>query len=244
LPGRVNANLAVEFGDLQLTSYAGLESFNQYLRRVEFNRVVREAFAGAPLGGDFGAVAMVRLLVGLLVIGGRRLRHLAFAADDPVFRRFCQLRVIPTARTVSRWLTAFTMTTVARLQRVNAAVIAQVVPGLRLRTIDVDGVVVSTGVQVERAFRGFNPHHRKVPSYYPILAHLAETTHILRVKNRSGHVHDGKASLPFLRDLWAQVAATTPAGQTVRFRMDGAFVRQDVLRWLAVSLHPIGELAP
>ncbi len=234
LPGRVNANLALEFGDLQLTSYAGLELFNQYLRRVEFNRVVREAFAGAPLGGDFGAVAMVRLLVGLLVIGGRRLRHLAFAADDPVFRRFCQMRVIPTARTVSRWLTAFTVTTVERLQRVNAAVIAQVVPGLRLRTItiDVDGVVVSTGVQVERAFRGFNPHHRKVPSYYPILAHLAETTHILRVKNRSGHVHDGKASLPFLRDLWAQVAATTPAGQTVRFRMDGALFRQDVLRWL------------
>jgi hypothetical protein len=75
-------------------------------------------------------------------------------------------------------------------------------------TVDVDGVVVSTGLQVERAFRGFNPHHRKVPSYYPILAHLAETTHILRVKNRSGNVHDGKASLPFLRDLWAQLART------------------------------------
>ena len=92
--------------------------------------------------------------------------------------------------------------------------------------------MVSTGLQVERAFRGFNPHHRKVPSYYPILAHLAETTHILRVKNRSGNVHDGRASLPFLRDLWAQVAATPTAGQTVRFRMDGAFFRQDVLRWL------------
>ena len=38
------------------------------------------------------------------------------------------------------------------------------------------------------------------------MAHLAETTHILRVKNRSGNVHDGKAGLPFLRDLWAQLA--------------------------------------
>ena len=45
------------------------------------------------------------------------------------------------------------------------------------------------GLQVERAFRGFNPHQRKVPSYYPIMAHLAETTHILRVKTRSGNVH-------------------------------------------------------
>ena len=32
------------------------------------------------------------------------------------------------------------------------------------------------------------------------MAHLAETTHVLRVKNRSGNVHDGKAGLPFLRE--------------------------------------------
>ena len=61
------------------------------------------------------------------------------------------------------------METVGRLQSLNGAVIAHVVPGLGLRTltVDVDGVVVSTGQQVERAFRGYNPHHRKVPSYYP-----------------------------------------------------------------------------
>jgi hypothetical protein len=103
---------------------------------------------------------------------------------------------------------------------------------VRTWTVDVDGVVVSTGLQVERAFRGFNPHHRKVPSYYPIMAHLAETTHVLRVNNRSGHVHDGKAGLPFLRDLWTQLGTLLPRGGTVRFRMDGAFFRQDVLQWL------------
>ena len=144
---------------------------------------------------------MVRVLVGLLVVGGRRVRHVAYVADDPLFRRFTGLRCLPTARTISRWLKQFMMATVGRLQDLNAGVVARVLPALGLGTItiDVDGVVVSTGLQVERAFRGFNPHHRKVPSYYPILAHVAETTHILRVKNRSGNVHDGKASLPFLR---------------------------------------------
>ena len=127
------------------------------------------------------------------------------------------------------------MTTVACLQAINTTVIARVLAtlGVRTWTIDIDGVVVSTGLQVERAFRGFNPHHRKVPSYYPIMAHLAETTHVLRVKNRSGNVHDGKAGLPFLRDLWTQLGPLLPRGGTVRFRMDGAFFRQDVLRWLA-----------
>ena len=234
LQARVNGDLALDFGDVHLTSYAGLELFSRYLRTLRFNALIRTAFAGAPVGGDYSLVAMVRLLVAVLVVGGRRLEHVKYLHGDPLLRRFCQLRVVPTARTVSRWLTQFTMTTVERLQALNAAVVAHIIPGLRLRTItiDVDGVVVSTGLQVERAFRGFNPHHRKVPSYYPILAHLAETTHILRVKNRPGNVHDGKASLPFLRDLWAQVAATAAGPAAVRFRMDGAFFRQDVLRWL------------
>lgn len=33
-------------------------------------------------------------------------------------------------------------------------------------TLDIDGSVLTTGLQVERAKRGFNPHHRKNPSYY------------------------------------------------------------------------------
>ncbi len=234
LLARVNGNLPLEFADITLTSYAGLELFARYLRRVDFNRQVRDAFAGMPRWGDFGVVAMVRLVVGLVIVGGRRLRHLAHVADDPVFQRFGGVCVVPTARTMSRWLTHFTMRSVSRLQDLNATVVSHLLPGLGLRTwtIDVDGVVVSTGLQVERAFRGFNPHHRKVPSYYPIMAHLAETTHILRVKNRSGNVHDGKAGLPFLRTLWTQLAPMRAGNARLRFRMDGAFFRQDVLRWL------------
>ena len=195
LRGRVNGDLPFEFGDVRLTSYAGLELLGHYLRTRRFNQQVREAFADLPRWGDFGVVAMVRVLVGLVIVGGRRLRHVASVADDPVFQRFGTVRVVPTARTLSRWLRHFTMKTVTHFQALNAAVVSQLLPGLGLRTwtVDVDGVVVSTGLQVERAARGYNPHRRKVPSYYPIMAHLAETTHILRVKNRSGNVHDGKA---------------------------------------------------
>lgn len=73
---------------------------------------------------------------------------------------------------------------------------------VRALTLDVDGSVVSTGQQVERAFRGFNPHHRKVPSYFPIFAQVGETGHVLRVQNRSGNIHDGAKALPFLRDVF------------------------------------------
>jgi hypothetical protein len=235
LHARVNGDLAFEFTDTKLTSYAGVELFDRYLRQIGFNDMVRGAFGKSNLGGDFGAIAMVRVLIGLLVVGGRRLEHLKYLATDPLLCRFARVRAWPTARTVSRWLKRFTMKSVENLMALNAAAVAQLLPRLKLNrlTIDVDGTVVSTGLQVERAKRGYNPHHRKVPSYYPIMAHLAETTHVLRVRNRSGNVHDGKASLGFLRELWRQLESFSIPRRQIRFRMDGAFFRKDVLRWLS-----------
>jgi hypothetical protein len=54
---------------------------------------------------------MARVLIGLVVVGGRRLEHVGYLRTDPLQRRFGQLQVLPSARTVSRWLTQFTMAT-------------------------------------------------------------------------------------------------------------------------------------
>ena len=67
------------------------------MRRIGFYQLVRHALAGTPAWGDFGVVAMVRVVIGLIVVGGRRLRHLTCVADDPVFQRFGGVRLVPTA---------------------------------------------------------------------------------------------------------------------------------------------------
>ena len=64
----------------------------RYLAR--FNQLVREAFADLPRGGDFGVVVMVRVFVGLVIVGGRAC--MAYVADDPIFQRFGNVRVVPT----------------------------------------------------------------------------------------------------------------------------------------------------
>jgi hypothetical protein len=153
--------------------------------------------------------------------------------DDPVVLRFTGLSRLPSERTLARWLGRCTAAVRSALLGFMSELIADSIRPLALRrlTIDVDGTVCSTGLQAERAFRGFNPHHRKVPSYYPITAHLAQTGHVLRVRNRSGNVHDGKASLPFFRDLFAQIRDTLNVG-TLEFRLDGAYFRREIVSWL------------
>jgi hypothetical protein len=103
---------------------------------------------------------------------------------------------------------------------------------LRTLTLDVDGTVLSTGENVSGALRGYNPHNRRVPSYYPIMAHLGETGHILRVRNRSGNVHDGKSSLRFLRQVFTQVRETLGKSYRLNFRMDAAFFLKPVIQLL------------
>ncbi len=236
LRGRVNGNLSIEFAGESLTSYAGLELLVQYLRRARLNALVRKHLAGVVPGKDFGVVAFCRVIVGLLIVGGRRLRHIEFLRGDPLFERFCGLRDLPSDRTVSRWLQDFRAHTVTALKSLNAELVSGVVKHhLRARTltVDVDGTVISTGMKVAWAFRGYNPHHRKVPSYFPISAYLAESGHVLRLHNRPGNINDGSSSITFLRDLFQQIRETLGPAYTLRFRMDGDFFKDKVLKLLA-----------
>jgi len=47
---------------------------------------------------------MVRVLIGLLVVGGRRLEHLKYLATDPLLHRFARMQACSTARTKRRCL--------------------------------------------------------------------------------------------------------------------------------------------
>src|SRR6185503_7116730 len=69
-------------------------------------------------------------------------------------------------------------------------------------------------------------------SYYPILAHLAQSGHILRVKNRPGNVHDSKGSEAFLRELIHDVRARVGSSLPLEFRMDGAFFQREIVHLL------------
>ena len=228
---RVNAPLTLEFTARGLTSFAGVELLIRFCRSIDLNQRLHQHLDRLCLKGDFGATRMLRVLLLLVILGGSRLRHLENLGDDPMVLRFCGLGKMPTPRTASRWLRQFHMPMVRTLAGVNADVVASSVreQGIKQLTIDVDGTVCSTGLNVEWAQRGYNPHQRKVPSYFPITAHLAETGHFLRARNRPGNVNDGAASIGFLREVNRQIEETLGTGYRQRYRMDGAFFHAGVL---------------
>jgi hypothetical protein len=230
-----NRDLRIEFGSEKLTSYAGLEVVGRFLRRIEFAQRVREAFGPTPLGGDYGTTRLVMVVVGLLLVGGRRLEHLQYVASDPLYARFCGLARIPTARTVVNWMKSFTRHSVAALAYLNRHLVLDQIAalGLRRATIDLDGTVLRTGLQVAWARRGYNPHHPKDPSYYPLVAHLAQTGQILRVKNRPGNVNDSHGAVGVIREIVGALRARFGRSLVVEFRGDAAFFQAKILHLLS-----------
>jgi Transposase DDE domain group 1 len=228
----VKGDLRIEFVRQDLTSYGGLELLRRYVRRIGLS--ARLQAACAQVSGDYGGGRLSLLILSLFYVGARRLEQLRYLGGDPLITRFCGLARMPSARTVVNWLKQFTQTTLAPLVQLNQDLVLEAITRLKLPrlTIDVDGTVVRTGATVAWAFRGFNPHHRKDPSYYPLLAHLAQTGHILRLKNRPGNVHDSKQAVAFLRELIDDLRTRFGRRLPLEFRMDAAFCQPAVFRLL------------
>src|ERR1700675_273266 len=91
----IKRELPIQFGHEQLTSYGGLELVRRYFQLIELNSRIRRALRKHGDGSDYGCTHLVLLVVGLLVVGARRLKHLRYLANDRLFARFCGLARIP-----------------------------------------------------------------------------------------------------------------------------------------------------
>ena len=231
---RVKSDLPITFSDEKISAHGGLELLRRYLVARELPGRLRALFRNTALDGDFGAVRIAMLLIGLLVIGGLRVTHLAFVGTDPILLRFAGLHLAPADRTVVRWLKAFTPPLLERLCDLIRDLVYEQIERCRLTrlTIDLDGTVLRTGAKVDGAERGFSPHHPKDPSYYPLTAHLASLGQILRIWNRPGNVHDSHNAAGFLRVVFADLRARFGHRLPVELRMDGAFFHPEIFAFL------------
>ncbi len=224
----------ITFSEERISARGGLELVRLFLERLDFRAQVTQAMRGFDLGGDYGFVRILLCVMGLIIVGGARVTHLAFLGVDPVFLRFCSLHRLPSDRTVVAWLKAFDDPALEALCGLIRDLVYARVEDLRLRrlTLDLDGSVLRTGAKVEGAARGFNPHHPKDPSYYPLSVHVAQLGQILRLRNRPGNVHDSAGAAGFLRVVVRELRERFGQRLTLELRMDGAFFHPEIFRFL------------
>lgn len=227
---RIKGNLRVEFAEERLTSHAGLELFRRYMRR-RFAEELRQSERRLPRRGDLRFAPLVLLVVAMLLVGGRRLRHVEFLGSDPLVQRITGLRRMPSRRTLARRLAALRKVDRDELDRLLLVSATESIQPLALPrlTLDIDGSVLTTGLTVAGALRGYNPHHRKNPSYYPITATLAQTGHTLSHRNRPGNVHDSHRAAEFLRTTVTRLREAHRAPAIIEIRTDSAFFHRDFL---------------
>jgi hypothetical protein len=84
LTAPVKADLHVRFTGENLTSYAGLELFRQFLRHLDFSSRLRRHLRAVDPAGDYPSTGVIRLVLAMLVVGASRLRHLGYLEGDPL----------------------------------------------------------------------------------------------------------------------------------------------------------------
>ena len=231
---RIKSDLPITFGAERISAYGGLELVRRFVVALDLRRRLEATLRGAGVGGDYGAAQLCLAIVGLLLVGGWRVTHLAFVGSDPILLRFCGLKQLPADRTIVRMLKSFSSSALLALQDLVRDLVHEAIAREKLTrvTLDLDGTVLRTGAHVGGAARGYNPHHPKDPSYYPLTAHVAQLGQILRVWNRPGNVNDSSGADGFLRVIVRELRERFGAKLRLELRMDGAFFVPKVLAFL------------
>src|ERR1700716_1496246 len=81
----IKRELPIQFGHEQLTSYGGLELVRRYFQLIGLNARIRRAL-GKHTHGDYGGNHLVLLVIGLLLVGARRLQHLRYLSQRFIVR--------------------------------------------------------------------------------------------------------------------------------------------------------------
>ena len=101
---RVKADLPIVFTQEKLSAHGGIELFRRFVDRSGFAERLQKVFSIRQFDGDYGSFRITLALMGMLLLGGTRLRHMRILERDPLFLRFARLHQLPTDRTVSNTL--------------------------------------------------------------------------------------------------------------------------------------------
>ena len=209
--------------DPSLTGAAGLVPFANYLDQLRLDAQLRDRFFGLKPGPMviYPMEAQLRLLIDATAVGEHRVFGLEGWAQDPLFVWLAG-GVIPSIDTVYRDLARFDEERLAQAEELMAKHGLALVQKQRRRVahLDIDTTVMPVFGTQDEALRGYNPKYRGRPSYYPLLAVVAETGTCIGAVLRPGDVGFGSEEAGLIGSYIRRLQGALGYGGVVRVRID------------------------
>jgi len=174
------------------------------------------------------------LLVIHIILGWKRLNDVQYYRDDPMVLRTLGLARLPHVSVLSRSLQSMDEKSSAKASDLNCQIVLERLHKERFvtLTVDFDGSVIFTrGGKTEGTAVGFNKKKKGARSYYPLIATVAQTGQVYKLKNRPGNVHDSNGAKAFIEGIFKEIRLEFPFTR-LESRLDSAHFNDTTCFWL------------
>ena len=194
--------LQIEYTTKPVSGWGGLVALVRYVDRLGLRALLRQALPdGRTSPNQIPAVEIVLAFFAAVLTGATRFAHVERLRADPVVHAILGVARLPSAMTVTRYLSGFVRSQVEHLAKILwSFTLAQLRPVPLGAVLDLDSTVFERYGHQEGALKGHNPRKHGRPAHHPLLAILAEAKVICHAWLRSGNTGTARGVEAFLAE--------------------------------------------
>ena len=225
-------NIKIACNNSGLTHYGGIFFFQEFLRLLQFRRLLARRLPDFRTHRDYRLSQMTLAVMYPIILGLDRLENAALLRYDTTFHYLTGLPGYPDPQSLRRFLLHAPPDFREQLHRFNDHLLQEFIhrPEHRSRLIlDLDSTVVTVFGRQEGAEVGYNPRYRGKRSYDPLLCLESNSSFLWDTELRPGDAGTWARSTELLASCFVSLPADI---RELRVRADAGFGYDPVLERL------------
>jgi len=206
-------NFTVESTDERLTPRAGEAVLGEYFKAIGVDSLCNEHFPTSKSNHSYQPFEMIQPLLLMLHAGGRVLEDVRTIASDKGLRTLLNIKRMPTADTIGKWLKRTGLQGVYAVEQINRSLLKRYLKAIDEPLIlDMDATVIESHKSIAM------PTYKEFPGFTPMTGHI-NGGYMVHSEFRPGNMAPADNNLTFLKRCQAQL----PKGRSFTYvRADSA----------------------